>query len=71
MDYLVKAVIFVPFMLIVYRFIDYFKTYLTNVISNLPYTSLFCQFGVYDGLSIFFTILVSAFATKQALNFVK
>ena len=71
MDYLVKAVIFLPFMALVYVFIDYFKEYLHNAISSLPYTSIFCQFGIFDGLSIFFTILISAFATKQALNFVK
>lgn len=71
MDYLIKAVIFVPFMTIVYFFIDYFKDILTNTFASLSITSLMCQFGVIDGFSIFFTILISAFVTKQAIDFVK
>jgi len=71
MDYLVKVVIFVPFMGIVYLFVDYFKSLLTSSLNGLAFTSLFCQFGIFDGLSVFFTILISAFVAKQALNFVK
>jgi len=71
MDYLVKAVLFIPFMSIVYFVVDFFIEKLVSSIDKLPYTSLFCQFGIFDGLSIFFTILVSAFIAKQALSFVK
>ena len=71
MDYLVKAVIFIPFMAIVYIVVDYFKQYLVDSMATIPYSGIFCQFGIYDGLSIFFTILISAFVAKQALNFAK
>jgi len=71
MDYIVKAVIFVPFMGIVYLFVDFFKEKLYDAISSLTYASLFCQFGIFDGLGIFFTILISSFVAKQAISFVK
>lgn len=71
MDYLVKAFLFIPFMALVYFFIDYFKVILVNSISGLTATSLLCQFGVFDGLSVFFTIIISAFAARQAIDFVK
>lgn len=71
MDYLVKALIFIPFMLIVYQFVDYFKSILTSSLSSLPFSPILCQFGFFDGLSVFFTILISSFVAKQALSFVK
>lgn len=71
MDYLVKVVLFLPFMGLIYLFIDYFKVLLVNSISGLTVTSLLCQFGVFDGLSVFFTIIISAFAARQAIDFVK
>lgn len=71
MDYLVKALLFVPFMGIVYLFVDYFKTILYDSISFIPFTNILCQFGIFDGLSTFFTILISSFVAKQAIAFVK
>lgn len=71
MDYLIKAVLFLPFMAVVYLFIDFFKDKLVNSISGLTSTSLMCQFGIFDGLSVFFTILIAAFAARQAIDFVK
>lgn len=71
MDYLVKAIIFVPFMGVVYVFAEYFIGLLQDSISTLPFTSLFCQFGIYEGLSVFFTIIISSFVAKQAIDFVK
>jgi len=71
MDYLVKAIIFMPFLGIVYLFIDYFKSILYNSINSFVNISILCQFGVLDGLSVFFTIIVSAFIGKQVLNFLK
>ena len=71
MDYLVKVIIFVPFLGLVYLVIDYFKTFLTAAMASVPYTSYLCQFGIMDGLSIYFTLIVSAFSAKQILNFIK
>lgn len=71
MDYFVKAVLFIPFMTIVYFFVDYFRDILVNSISGLTVTALLCQFGVFDGLSVFFTIIISAFTARQAIDFVK
>lgn len=71
MDYLIKALIFVPFMAVIYIFIDYFKSILINSTSTLGVSPLLCQFGVYDGFSIFFTIIISAFAARQAIDFAK
>lgn len=71
MDYLVKVVLFIPFMTVVYIFIDFFKNKLIEVTSGLTSTALMCQFGVFDGLSVFFTIIIAAFAARQAIDFVK
>jgi hypothetical protein len=71
MDYLIKAIIFIPFMLIVYVVVDFFKDILTIAIASVPFSGVLCQFGIFDGLSIFFTILISSFVAKQALSFVK
>ncbi|WP_455755928.1 hypothetical protein [Sulfurimonas sp.] len=71
MDYIVKAFIFVPFMAVIYVFVDYFKSILASAFSSLSVTSLMCQFGVLDGFSVFFTIIISAFAAKQAISFAK
>ncbi|MFA6139018.1 MAG: hypothetical protein WC667_13170 [Sulfurimonas sp.] len=71
MDYVVKVLFFIPFMGLVYLVIDYFKGLLTFTLMNVPFSSVLCQFGVYDGLSVFFTILISAFAVKQAVSFMK
>lgn len=71
MDYLIKAVIFIPFMALVYLFIDFFKYKLVESTSTLTSTALMCQFGVLDGLSVFFTIIIGAFAARQAIDFVK
>ena len=71
MDYLVKAIIFVPFMLIVYQFIDFFMLKLTSSINGLPYVPYICQFGVFEGLSVYFSILVGAFGAKQVINFLR
>ncbi|MCX6077028.1 MAG: hypothetical protein NTW78_09130 [Campylobacterales bacterium] len=71
MDYVVKVLFFIPFMGLVYVVIDYFKSLLLSAMTTVPFSSVLCQFGVYDGLSVFFTILISAFAVKQAVSFMK
>jgi len=71
MDYFVKIALFLPFMGLVYLFVDYFKGILTSSISSVPYSGYICQFGLFDGLSVYFTIIISSFVVRQALSFMK
>ena len=71
MDYIIKAVLFIPFMGVVYFVVDYFKSILVNSFSSVPFSGALCQFGIFEGLSIFFTILIAGFLAKQALSFAK
>lgn len=71
MDYVIKAVLFVPFMAVVYFFIDFFLQKIS--VSAIPslFVPILCQFGILDGLSVLMTIVVSSFAAKQAISFAK
>jgi hypothetical protein len=71
MDYIIKAAMFLPFMAVVYFFTDYFLSKIS--VNNIPalFHPIICQFGILDGLSIFLTIIISAFVAKQALSFAK
>lgn len=75
MDYAVKVVIFLPFLGFVYFVTDYFLSILRNTFSDVlglgNVTSMMCQFGVFQGFTNFFTILVVGFAFRQVLNFAK
>lgn len=71
MDYLVKAFIFTIFLTMVYFVIDHFIDILKNAVIDLPFSGYLCQFGIYQGLTVFISILASAFAFKQILNFLK
>jgi hypothetical protein len=71
MDYLVKVIIFVPFMALVYYVIDYFLAILQPYIASVSIGAALCQFGVFTGLNIFFSILLPAFIAREVLDFVK
>jgi len=71
MDYLIKAALFIPFMAVVYFFVDFFLNKIS--INSIPslFQPLICQFGILDGLSVMMTIIVSSFVAKQAISFAK
>jgi len=71
MDYVVKAVIFGVFLALVYYVSDYFLTLLKNALSDVGFSAVFCQFGIYKGLQAFMSIVLTAFAFKQVLGFLK
>jgi len=71
MDYLVKVVIFIPFMALVYFVIDYFLGTLSTHIASVSITAALCQFGVFTGLNVFFSILIPAFVAREVLDFIK
>lgn len=71
MDYIVKAVIFGVFLSLVYFVIDYFLDIIKVSIQSLTILPLMCQFGIITAMSVFLSILASAFAFKQILNFLK
>lgn len=71
MDYLIKAALFVPFMAVIYIFVDFFMSKISIDVLPSSFLPILCQFGILDGLSIFFTILVSSFVAKQAISFAK
>ena len=71
MIYVVKALIFTVFLGLVYFISDYFIDILKIQIANIPFSPLFCQFGIWSGLKIFMSILVTSFAFKQVLSFLK
>lgn len=71
MDYALKALVFVPFMALVYLVVDFFLQKVSiNAIPAL-FQPILCQFGILDGLSIFMTIIVTGFLARQALSFAK
>ena len=71
MDYLVKAVIFIPFMLMVYFVSDYFIEILKVELATFGFSAIMCQFGIYTGIESFFSIVITAFGFKQILSFLK
>jgi len=71
MTYIVKGLIFTVFLSLVYFVSDYFLDILKVQMANIPFSPLFCQFGIWSGLKIFMSILVTSFAFKQVLGFLK
>lgn len=71
MDYLVKVGLFVFFVAGVSFFIEKFISIFQPYIASLPITSMLCQFGIFMGLNLFLSIIISAFFVKQILSFWK
>ena len=71
MDYLVKVGLFFVFAGAVHFFISKFVDYFTVYLQTLPYSGLLCQFGIYTGLNLFLSIIISAFFVKQIITFWK
>ncbi|UCN00055.1 hypothetical protein LCX93_11065 [Sulfurimonas sp. SWIR-19] len=71
MDYLVKVALIIPFGIALHFVIDKFMTYFSSYLHTLPMTSILCQFGIFTGLNLFLSIVISAFFAKQILSFWK
>jgi len=71
MDYLIKVGLFAFFVIAVAYFIDKILSIFQTYIAMLPLTSIMCQFGIFQGLNLFMSILVSSFAVKQIISFWK
>ncbi len=71
MDYIVKIGLFGFFVVAISYFIDIFIQYFSSYLNTLPFSGILCQFGVYTGLNLFLSIIVSAFFVKQLITFWK
>lgn len=71
MDYLIKAVIFTTYMTSVYYSIQFMIDFIKGYLSSIPFTPLFCQFGVFTGLNIFLSITISGYLFNRTLSFWK
>jgi hypothetical protein len=71
MDYLVKVGLFAFFVVAIHYFISKFLLYFSSYLHTLPFSGILCQFGIYTGLNLFLSIVVSAFFVKQIISFWK
>jgi len=71
MDYLIKVGLFTFFVFAIGYFTDKILSIFQTYIAMLPLTSIMCQFGVFQGLNLFMSIIVSSFVVKQIISFWK
>ena len=71
MDYLVKVLIFAIFVTALHFFIDVVLSFFSKYLADLPFTGILCQLGIFQGLNLFLSIVVSAFFVKQLITFWK
>lgn len=71
MVYLVKVLIFGVFFIAVKFAVDFFLNILNNYMSSFGADALMCQFGVYDAMNMFFSIIITSYLFNQVLSFWK
>lgn len=71
MDYLIKIVIFTTYMSSVYFSVQFMIDFLKGYLSAIPFTALLCQFGVFTGLNIYLSIVISGYLFNRTLSFWK
>jgi hypothetical protein len=71
MDYLIKVVIFGVYMSAVFFTVQYMITFLKGYLSDIPFTSLLCQFGIFTGINIFLSIVITGFLFNKTISFWK
>ena len=67
MDYLVKFFIFAIYFFSIAFMMNVVKDY----IEKIPLSAIMCQFGILTGLSLYFSIVVSAYLMKKSIDFWK
>lgn len=71
MDYLVKVFIFLFYFGAIAFMIDGMMNVVKGYIVNIPMSGVLCQFGIFTGLSLYFSIVVSAYLLKKSIDFWK
>jgi len=71
MDYLVKLGLIIIFVPMLHFVISKFLGLLTPYLHNISIAPILCQFGIFTGLNLFLSIIVSAFFVKQIISFWK
>jgi len=71
MDYIVKIFIFGFYFSAIAFMLDSIMKLVSNYIANIPLSGWLCQFGILTGLSLYFSIVVSAYLMKKSIDFWK
>ena len=71
MDYLVKIFIFAIYFSSIAFMIDSMMNIVKDYIEKIPLSAIMCQFGILTGLSLYFSIVVSAYLMKKSIDFWK
>jgi len=71
MDYLIKVVIFTTYMTSVYFAVEFMIDFIKKYLADIPFTPLLCQFGIFAGLNIYLSIIISGYLFNRTLSFWK
>jgi len=71
MNYLVKIFIFGFYFSAIAFMLDGMMNVVKGYIAKIPLSGVLCQFGILTGLSLYFSIVVSAYLLKKSIDFWK